>query len=83
MLSTTMAALTTTGDATLHQGTAEPMTICCDGPAELLVKVVEAAAVGAQLNWGSPGVAQRLPIIFKRTDEELDVRYAQEIRRVA
>ena len=82
-LSTTMAALTTTGDATLHQGTAEPMTISCEGPAEFLVKVVEATAVGAQLNWGSPGVAQRLPIIFKRTDEELDVRYAQEIRRVA
>ncbi len=83
LLSPNLAALVTTGEATLHQGTAEPMTIACDGTGSLLSKVVEATAIGAQLNWGSPGVAQRLPIVFKRTDEELDVRYAQEIRRIA
>jgi hypothetical protein len=82
-LSTTTAALVTTGEATLHQGTAEPMAVSCEASADRLVKVIQATAAAAQLNWGSPGVAQRLPIIFKRTDEELDIRYAQEIRRVA
>jgi hypothetical protein len=83
VLSANLAVLATTGEATLHQGTAEPMTIACDGSGDLLRKVVKATAVGAQLNWGNPGVAQRLPIVFKRTDEELDIRYAQEIRRIA
>lgn len=83
MICSNVAVLATTGEATLHQGTAEPMTIACDGPGNLLPKVVQATAIGAQLNWGSPGVAQRLPIVFKRTDEELDIRYAQEIRRIA
>jgi hypothetical protein len=83
MLSGNLGVLATTGEGTLNQGTAEPMIISCDGPSELLPKVIEAMATGAQLNWGSPGVAQRLPIVFKRTDEELDIRYAQEIRRIA
>ncbi len=83
MLSANIAVLATTGESTLTQGTAEPMVIACEGAGELLPKVVEAMAAGAQLNWGSPGVAQRLPIVFKRTDEELEVRYAQEIRRIA
>jgi hypothetical protein len=83
MLSSSVAVLVTTGSATLHQGTAEPMLISCEGAEGLLQKVVEATAIGAQLNWGSPGVAQRLPLVFKRTDEELDIRYTQEIRRIA
>jgi hypothetical protein len=83
MLSSSVAVLVTTGSATLHQGTAEPMLISCEGAEGLLQKVVEATAIGAQLNWGSPGVAQRLPLVFKRTDDELDIRYAQEIRRIA
>jgi len=83
MLAANLGVLATTGEGTLNQGTAEPMIISCDGPSELLPKVIEAMATGAQLNWGSPGVAQRLPIVFKRTDEELDIRYAQEIRRIA
>ena len=83
MLSANLAVLATTGEGTLNQGTAEPMVVSCDGSGELLAKMVEAMAAGAQLNWGSPSVAQRLPIVFKRTDEELDIRYAQEIRRIA
>ena len=83
VLSANLAVLATTGEATLHQGTAEPLLIACDGLGDLLPRVVEATAVGAQLNWGSPGVAQRLPVIFKRTDEELEIRSAQEIRRIA
>jgi hypothetical protein len=83
ILSPNLATLVTTGEATLHQGTAEPMTLVCDGDGESLRRAVEATAIGAQLNWASPGVAQRLPVVFKRTDEELEVRYSQEIRRIA
>ena len=59
VLSANLAVLATTGEATLHQGTAEPLLIACDGLGDLLPRVVEATAVGAQLNWGSPGVARR------------------------
>lgn len=83
ILSANLAALATTGEGTLHQGTAEPMTLACEGDGDSLRRVVEATAIGAQLNWGSPGVAQRLPVLFKRTDEELEIRYSQEIRRIA
>lgn len=83
ILSSCSSVITTTGEATLHQGTAEPMMVVCAGPVEPLRRVSEAVAVGAQLNWGSPGVAQRLPIAFKRTDEELEIRSTQEIRRIA
>ena len=83
VLSPNLAALVTTGEGTLHQGTAEPMTLACEGDGGSLRRVVEATAIGAQLNWGSPGVAQRLPLLFKRTDEELEIRYSQEIRRIA
>ena len=74
IISPNLAALVTTGEATLHQGTAEPMTLVCDGEGESLRRAVEATAIGAQLNWGSPGVAQRLPVVFKRTDEEFTAR---------
>mgnify|MGYP001606504130 CR=1 FL=1 len=49
----------------------------------LLEKVVKTVVIGAHLNWASPGVAQRLPLVFKRTDEELEIRASQEIRRIA
>jgi hypothetical protein len=83
IISSDTAVVTTTGEATLHQGTAEPLMIVCEQSIEVLKKVADAIVVGAQLNWGSPGVAQRLPLFFKRTDEELQVRSAQEIRRIA
>lgn len=74
--------LATTGDATLHQGTAEPLLLVhSDGKA--ILPIAEAAFAGCQLNWSSPGVAQRLPLIFKRTDEDLENRLAQEIRKIA
>lgn len=58
------------------------MITCCGG-CEQLLNVTEAMAIGAQLNWSSPSVAQRLPLVFKRTDDELQIRAAQEIRRIA
>lgn len=74
--------LCTTGDATLRQGTARPITIVGDGHHQDLSDVAFSAFTSAQLNWSSPDVAQQLPLPLKRTDEELDARMSQEIRRV-
>lgn len=76
------AVITTTGSATLHQGTADPILIKSNGNCASLIDAAESIFVGAQLNWFSPGVAQKLPLALKITDDELIARYAQEIRRV-
>jgi hypothetical protein len=83
VISPSMSVLATTGAGTLNQGTAEPLVITCEEGRESLTRVTEAVAISAQLNWSSPTVAQRLPLFFKRTDEELQIRAAQEIRRIA
>jgi len=46
-----------------------------------LAKVVEATAVGAQLNWRVPEWLNA-PARIQEDDEELEIRYAQEIRRL-
>lgn len=77
-----MAAVAATGVATLHQGTAEPFILEANGRCEGILDPAKAAFAAAQLNWSSPGVAQRFPLPFKRTDDELKARAAQEIRRI-
>lgn len=81
-ISEQMAVVASTGAATLHQGTAEPFMLVGDGRCATILDAATAAFGAAQLNWSSPGVAQRLPLPFKRTDEELSARAAQEIRRI-
>jgi hypothetical protein len=75
-------ALTTTGAATLHQGTADPFLLIGNGRCQNLVGAAAASFAAAQLNWSSPSIAQRLPLPLKRTDEELAARAAQEVRRL-
>jgi hypothetical protein len=62
--------LATTGRNTLTMGTADPLLVVASdhGRGAQLAAVVFA---GCQLNWSSPSKAQRLPAVFKRTDEEL------------
>ena len=74
--------LCTTGDATLRQGTARPIAFVGNGHHQDLPDVAFSAFASAQLNWSSPDVAQHLPLPLKRTDEELEARMSQEIRRV-
>ena len=74
--------LCTTGDATLRQGTARPIAFVGNGHHQNLSDVAFSAFASSQLNWSSPDVAQHLPLPLKRTDEELDARMSQEIRRV-
>ena len=71
-----------TGDATLRQGTASPIAIVGNGHHRDLAEAAYSSFASAQLNWSSPDVAQRLPLPMKRTDEELNFRMSQEIRRV-
>jgi hypothetical protein len=74
--------LTTTGAAGLTQGTAAPILLVANGHCKSLLHAAQTFFEGAQLNWSSPSVPQRLHIGMKRTDEELTARAAQEIRRL-
>ncbi len=76
------AVVVGTGAATLTQGTSEPYLVIGNGRCSSVADVAASAFAGAQLNWSSPRVAQRLPLTLKRTDEELKARAAQEIRRL-
>jgi hypothetical protein len=81
-LSANTFVLAATGQATVRQGTVEPLMLVGDDRCANLGHAAEAVFDGAQLNWSSPGVAQRLPLALKRTDEELRNRADQEIRRI-
>lgn len=81
-LTDTMVMLTTTGRATLHQGTAEPILLMGEGGAQTLLRAADEVFCEAQLNWASPRMAQRLPLPLKRTDGDLKARAAQEVRRL-
>lgn len=82
LLGTGSLLLTTTGAATLTQGTAEPLLLVGNGYCSNIIAAGESVFASAQLNWSSPKVAQRLPIPLKRTDEQLRARDAQEIKRL-
>ncbi|MBX2968248.1 MAG: hypothetical protein KF803_02670 [Cyclobacteriaceae bacterium] len=76
------AILASTGSGTLNQGTAAPIMLKsgygdCD-----LKKVLHDVFVSSQLNFSSPGVAQRLTFAAKRADEQLKDRIAQEVMRL-
>jgi hypothetical protein len=75
--------LVNTGAATLPQGrTAEPVMLEARSEGIDILAVATDAHAACHLNWSSPGVAQRLPLELKRTDDELKTRAAQEIRCV-
>ncbi len=71
-----------TGAATLHQGTAEPLMLVARSDNINMSNVAQDVHATTHLNWSSPGAAQRLPLVLKRTDDELENRAAQEIRRI-
>jgi hypothetical protein len=81
-LSAKSILLATTGDATVRQGTVEPLMVIGNGHRGNVRDAGEGVFQGAQLNWSSPTVAQSLPLALKRTDEELRSRADQEIRRI-
>ena len=77
-----MIVMATTGVPTLTQGTADPIVLVGNGRCPDVMDAARANFAGAQLNWSSPGVAQKLHIGMKRTDDDLKTRAAQEIRRL-
>lgn len=82
MLGNRTAVLANTGRATLHQGTAEPVMLTARTDGVELDKPLADAHTSSHFNWSNPRVAQRLPIGLKRTDEQLENRTAQEIKRI-
>ena len=82
LLSEDRIVVAVTGDATLTQGTADPIILQPNSSGINLVAGASDVFAAAQLNWSSPRVAQRLPLPAKRNDEELKKRASQEIRRL-
>ena len=72
--------LASTGSATLHQGTAQPLMLVANDDGVDMQRVASDVFAAAQLNWSNPRVAQRLPLPSKRTDDELRGRAAQQIK---
>lgn len=76
------AVLVNTGCLTLSQGTAGPVMVSARSKAIQLVDVLQDLHKSSHLNWSSPSRAQSLPLELKRTDEQLENRAAQEIKRI-
>lgn len=74
--------LTTTGAATLHQGTAHPVVVTGNGYCPDIIAVGKSVFDAAQLNWSSPKVAQRDAETIRAADDELKARAAQEMRGI-
>ena len=77
-----MVIMVNTGAPTLPQATADPILVVANGHCCNVLDAAQANFSGAQMNWSSPRVAQRLHIGMKRTDEDLKSRSAQEVRRL-
>jgi hypothetical protein len=82
LVNNNLYVVASTGEATLTQGTAQPIAIVNNGRCISVGDAGSSIFLAAQLNWSSPGVAQRLPLPLKRTDDELAARSDQEIRRI-
>src|SRR6266498_685273 len=77
ILNKSSAVFLSTGLSTVHQGTADPMLIKANGQCLSLLDAAQSLFDSAQLNWFSPGVAQKLPLVLKLADDELSARAAQ------
>ena len=76
------AVLTNTGCLTLNQGTAGPVLLSARTDGLVLSNALGDVHTSSHLNWSSPGRAQSLPLELKRTDEQLESRTSQEIKRI-
>jgi DNA-binding transcriptional ArsR family regulator len=74
------AIIATTGEGTLTQGTSAPLFIKAQhGDLKLILNDI---FVASQLNYSSPGIAQRLTYSAKRIDDQLKERRMQEVERI-
>lgn len=82
LLDNRTAVVVNTGAPTLHQGTASPLVLRSQTEGGEIEEAVHDVHTCSHLNWTSPILAQGLPLVIKRTDDELQRRAAQEILRV-
>lgn len=82
LLNNREAVLANTGLVTLSQGTSVLLMLSARSEGTEMRRVAEDVHVGSHFNWSSPRMAQRLPIVLKRTDEQLENRTDQEIKRI-
>jgi hypothetical protein len=75
--------LTTTGRATLHQGTATPLVLTATQDGSDMLTIARDVFALAQLNWANPRVAHRLPHVIRVTDIKLETKMAEETRGLA
>ena len=80
-ISDELVVLACTGAPTLPKGTASPVLIEARSVSSNIWAAASTVHGGAHLNWSSPGVAQRLPLVMKQADAALQNKMAQEVRR--
>ena len=72
--------ITTTGAATVRQGTPKPISVKNTFTNGDLSKIREDLFLTSQYNFSSPSVAQRLSQPLKKADEELQKKMAEEVK---
>lgn len=77
-----VVTLATTGNGTLTQAMPDPVTVINKYTQANMINVIKDLMYGAQLNYSSPKVAQKLTLPAKRADDELAQKRAQEIKRL-
>lgn len=82
LLDSTTAIIASTGEGTLTQGTSAPLLVKAKYGNVNLKAILEDIFISSQLNFSSPGVAQRLTYSAKRIDDQLKERRMQEIERI-
>lgn len=84
LLGTRGAVLANTGRVTLNpdHGTASPVLLVARTKGLVMGDALSDIHSSSHLNWSSPRMAQSLPLEMKRTDEQLENRMSQEIKRI-
>ncbi len=80
ILNNKMAVMAVTGEGTLNQGTADPVTIIAGYTDGKFAEILNDIFLSSQFNFSSPRVAQKLTLIAERADKQLIEKRAQEIK---
>ena len=81
-LSSKLIILACTGAPTLPPSvTPAPILLEARSQHVPMLDVAKVVYAGSHLNWSSPRMAQRLPLVMKQTDDALKSKMSQEVRR--
>lgn len=80
-ISATQVVLANTGSPMLQerQVTAAPLLLEARTDGVDIMRVAQTVYLATHMNWSSPGIAQRLPVVLKQADDGLKRRRAQEV----